>query len=103
MRRTTFISVSQARSELSELIGRARYGNEIVMIERSGTPMAVLLGFQEFRACQFFHAAKEQQPVPFSLSSSLFDLVGLGAGEHPDISEQTDEFLAKAYSPEAND
>jgi hypothetical protein len=65
--------------------------------------MAVLLGFEEFRACESLHAAKEHQPVPFSLSSSLFGLVGMAASERSDISERTDEFLAKAYSPQAND
>jgi len=71
MCRTTSISVSQAHSGLSDLIGRARYGNERLVIEGRGALMAVL--------------------------------VGMGAGEHSDISEHTDEFLAKADSPEAND
>jgi prevent-host-death family protein len=103
MNRTTTVSVSQARSELADLLGRARYGNERFVIERRGKPMAVLVGMDEFQAYQLHQAADEDEMVAFSLSSSLFDLVGMGASERSDISEHTDEFLAKAYSLEDND
>ncbi|NOR82905.1 MAG: type II toxin-antitoxin system prevent-host-death family antitoxin [Ardenticatenales bacterium] len=52
MRRTASISVSQAHSELSGLIGRARCGNERFVIGRRGTPMAALVGMDEFQAYQ---------------------------------------------------
>ncbi len=103
MRRTASISVSQAHSELSGLIGRARCGNERFVIGRRGTPMAALVGMDEFQAYQLHQAATEEEVLALSLSSSLFDLVGMGASERSDISEHTDEFLAKADFPEAND
>lgn len=48
MRKPTPVSISQARRELAELLRRVRDNNQLFVIRRQGTPMAVLLGIEDF-------------------------------------------------------
>ena len=41
------VTASEARSKFSELLSRARYGEERVVISRSGKPVAVLLSVED--------------------------------------------------------
>jgi len=41
------VSVAEAKSRISELIGRAAYGSERFLIERRGKPMAAIVSVQD--------------------------------------------------------
>ena len=42
------VGTAEARQSFSRLIGEAGFGGEHIIIERSGTPLAVLIGFEEY-------------------------------------------------------
>jgi prevent-host-death family protein len=39
----TSVNVTQARDNLSEILGRVKFGKEVVTIEKMGKPYAVLM------------------------------------------------------------
>ncbi len=43
------VSMAQAKSHLSELVGRAAYHDEHFVLERRGRPMAILLSIDEYK------------------------------------------------------
>ena len=52
------VNVTQARDNLAEILGRVRFGEEIVTIEKKGKPYAVIMSPEQFEAYQ--KAAKER-------------------------------------------
>ncbi len=102
MRKPTPVSVSQARRELAELLRRVRDSSELFVIQQRGTPMAVLLGMEESQAYQSYRATSDDGIMDFSLSSSRFGLIAMGASARSDVSEHVDELLAEAYLAEAD-
>ena len=55
---STVINVTQARDNLAEILGRVRFGEEIVTIEKNGKPYAVIMIPEQYEAYQ--KAAKER-------------------------------------------
>ena len=55
---STVVNVTQARDNLAEILGRVRFGEEIVTIEKKGKPYAVIMSPEQFEAYQ--KAAKER-------------------------------------------
>jgi prevent-host-death family protein len=55
---STVINVTQARDNLAEILGRVRFGEEIVTIEKKGKPYAVIMSPEQYEAYQ--KAAKER-------------------------------------------
>jgi prevent-host-death family protein len=54
---TSEMPISEAREHISELVGRARYGREPVILTHYGTPAAVVISFEEYQRLK--HAAEE--------------------------------------------
>ena len=48
----TSINVTEARDNLSEILGRVKFGQEIVTIEKKGKPYAVILSPEQYEAFQ---------------------------------------------------
>jgi prevent-host-death family protein len=46
---TTTLSVSQAREELPELLNRAAYGDERLIVSRRGKPLAAIIPIRDLR------------------------------------------------------
>jgi prevent-host-death family protein len=46
------VSPSALRAELSETLNRVAYGEETVVIERRGRPLAALISYDEYRLLQ---------------------------------------------------
>lgn len=46
------IGMAEAKSKLSELVGQAKFGGQIFILQRRGQPMAVLIGVDEFERLQ---------------------------------------------------
>jgi len=42
------IGMTEAKSRLAELVGQAKYGKKVFILQRRGQPMAVLIGVDEF-------------------------------------------------------
>ncbi len=55
---TNVVNVTQVRDNLSEILGRVKYGEEIVTIEKKGKPYAVIISPEQYEAYQ--KAAKEK-------------------------------------------
>jgi prevent-host-death family protein len=46
------INVTQVRDNLAEILGRVRFGAEIVTVEKKGKPYAVIMSPEQFEAYQ---------------------------------------------------
>lgn len=76
------VSAKQARDNFSDLLGRVRYGEEVVMIEKKGRPYGVLISpseyerYQRITKEQFFKTAEQIQNrnVRFSEKEVLDDV-----------------------------
>jgi prevent-host-death family protein len=42
------VSIAQAKRELSQLVNRAAFGHEVIVLTSRGKPKAVLLGLEDF-------------------------------------------------------
>jgi prevent-host-death family protein len=77
-----------ARQSFSRLISEARFGGEHVIIERSGSPMAVLIGIDEYERLMAIQA--QQREARFKRLLSI-------AERNRDVSpEQVEADLAEA-------
>lgn len=47
-----YVSMVEAKSKLAELVGQVKYGGQRYILRRRGEPMAVLIGFEEYRRLQ---------------------------------------------------
>jgi len=47
-----YVSMVEAKSKLAELVGQAKYSGKRYILRRRGEPMAVLIGFEEYRRLQ---------------------------------------------------
>src|SRR5215213_3735767 len=54
----TNITVSKARENLAEILGRVKFGHEVVTIEKQGKPCAVIISPDQYARLQ--KAAREQ-------------------------------------------
>jgi prevent-host-death family protein len=55
---TSVINVTKVRDNLSEILGRVRFGEETVTIEKKGKPYAVIISPEQYE--KFQEAAKER-------------------------------------------
>lgn len=53
-----FVSMVEAKSKLAELVGQVKYSGKRYILRRRGEPMAVLIGFEEYRRL------KAESPTP---------------------------------------
>lgn len=49
---TSVINVTKVRDNLSEILGRVRFGDETVTIEKKGKPYAVIISPEEYQRYQ---------------------------------------------------
>ncbi|MBI2327534.1 type II toxin-antitoxin system Phd/YefM family antitoxin [Candidatus Curtissbacteria bacterium] len=76
------VSAKQARDNFSDLLGRVRWGEEIVMIEKKGRPYGVLISPSEYERYkkitkeQFFKTTEQIQKrnIRFSEKEVLDDV-----------------------------
>ncbi len=54
------VGTVEARQSFSRLISEARFGGEHVIIERSGAPMAVLIGIDEYERLMVVQAQQRE-------------------------------------------
>jgi prevent-host-death family protein len=60
------VSLTQARANLSEILGRVKFGEDIVTVEKKGKPYAVIISPKQYETYQ--KAAKEKL---FALSEKM--------------------------------
>jgi prevent-host-death family protein len=46
---TSQVSIAQAKRELSQLVNRAAYGHEVIILSSRGRPKAVLMGLEDYK------------------------------------------------------
>ncbi len=66
------VSISEASRKLSELVNRAAFGNEIVVITSRGRAKAVLLGLAAFEELIGMRAHAQQQLLPLDTFQQQF-------------------------------
>lgn len=71
------ISAKQARDNFSEILGRVKYGEEIITIEKKGKPYAVIISPEQYEAFQraskkkLFEAVEQIQSRNNQVSSEI--------------------------------
>ena len=79
------VTASEARSQFSELLSRAGYGEERVVISRSGKPVAVLMSVEDARLLEELEdqmdiqaaeevLEKDNEPIPWQEAKEELDL-----------------------------
>ena len=58
-----YVSMVEAKSKLAELVGQAKYSGKRYILRRRGEPMAVLIGFEEYRRLQAETSTSELPPA----------------------------------------
>src|SRR3954453_20006152 len=72
----TIINVTEARDNLSEILGRVKFGEEIITIEKKGKPYAVIISPEQYAAFQ-----KDARQQVGALLQKIH-------ARNPDVSEQ---------------
>lgn len=49
---TSVVNVTQVRDNLAEILGRVKFGEEIVTVEKKGKPYAVIISPEQYEAYQ---------------------------------------------------
>lgn len=49
---TNVVSVTQVRDNLAEILGRVRFGKEVITVEKKGKPYAVIISPEQYEAFQ---------------------------------------------------
>jgi prevent-host-death family protein len=81
---TTIISATEAKRNFSELIGRAAYGHERIIIERKGKPMAAVIGMEDLRRLEALESRAESETHPIMRAFG-------GWADREDLDELLDE------------
>jgi prevent-host-death family protein len=81
---TTIISAAEAKRNFSELIGRAAYGHERIIIERKGKPMAAVIGMEDLRRLEALESRAESETHPIMRAFG-------GWADREDLDELLDE------------
>lgn len=58
-----YVSMVEAKSKLAELVWQAKYSGKRYILRRRGEPMAVLIGFEEYRRLQAETSTSELPPA----------------------------------------
>ena len=88
------ISAKQARDNFSEILGRVKYGEEIITIEKKGKPYAVIISPEQYEAFQraskkkLFEAVEQIQSRNNQVSSEI---------ALSDATKAVDEIRKKTY------
>ena len=81
------VSAAEAKRKFSELIGRAAYGHERIIIERKGKPMAAVIGLEDLRRLEALEARMEKGTHPIMRAFG-------GWADRDDLDELLDEIYA---------
>lgn len=87
---TKRVGTVEARQSFSRLVSEAGFKGEHIIIERSGRPLAVLIGFDEYERLVAAHTREREARFKRLLSI---------AGRNPDVSpEQAEADVAEAVA-----
>jgi prevent-host-death family protein len=73
---SVIINVTQIRDNLAEILGRVKFGKEVITVEKKGKPYAVIMSPTQYEAMQ--KAAKER----------LFTMVDTIQSRNTDVSSE---------------
>jgi prevent-host-death family protein len=71
--------ISEARDHISELVGRARYGNEPTILTHYGVPAAVVISFEQYQRLRQTEAETPEYELPPEIETQIEE-----ARRHPD-------------------
>jgi prevent-host-death family protein len=66
------VSISEASRQLSRLVNRAAFGNEVVVLTSRGRAKAVLLGVEAFEELVGMRAYAQQELIPLDVFQQQF-------------------------------
>jgi prevent-host-death family protein len=67
------IPISDAREHLGEVVGRARYGSEEVILTRYGAPAPVVIGFEEYQPLKNACDDSGEYQLPVEIAAQIAD------------------------------
>jgi prevent-host-death family protein len=67
----TKITVSKARDQLPELVNRVGYGQERIVLERRGKPVAALVSLEDVARLEAFEDARDSALLLKAMKDSL--------------------------------
>jgi prevent-host-death family protein len=73
--------ITEAREHISELVGRARYGHQAIVLTHYGSPAAVVISFEEYQRLK--HAAGEADAPEYQLPPEIEAVIEEGR-RHPE-------------------
>ena len=59
---TRTVSISEAKSHLSEMVGRLMYAGDHIIVERHGKAVAVMLPIEDYREYERYLRSRQEQP-----------------------------------------
>lgn len=63
--------VSEARDHISELVGRARYAGQDTILTHYGTPVAVVISFEEYQHFRHLRGDAESYELPPEIQAQI--------------------------------
>ena len=66
------VSIAEASRQLSQIVNRASYGHEVVVLTSHGKPKAVVVGVETFQQLLKIHQVAQSQPMPEAQFSQEF-------------------------------
>ena len=103
----TRVSLTDLRQNLAELVNRAAYGRERIVLVSHGEPKAVIIGVEELRSLEQRSAEFGAQGDPYARALEAADLVREQArrwqAEHGIVAEDAVETLGLLREEHDND
>ena len=91
---TNVVNVTQTRDNLAEILGRVRFGQETITVEKKGKPIAVIISPAQYEAYQ--DAAKERLfTVIDEIQASNADISGEDVLR--DVTEEVEKVRQEMY------
>jgi len=60
---TRTVSISEAKSHLSEMVGRLMYAGDHIVVERHGKAVAAMLPIEDYREYERLVRSRQQEPT----------------------------------------
>ncbi len=89
------ISITEAEQKLGELVKRAAYGGERILLQFRGKPLAALVSYADYEHLRSLDRSARSQRKVLGRLSSLRERIATRTGESFDSAREVEEARAK--------